>query len=334
MSKQIKAQRLGSDSKSLQQVHDEKVRRLVYDNNSEFVPPPGFNPLPLISADQAFILYHVCGPEQCPRHQDPGFCLLGAFKTPEEARKFAAEAHGDSKFAMYMSPSHCVWPLRVRHEDQANQEANIKLTDEVCALHEANIKQRAEDHKKNVDDQKTGQAGSSLATRITEGRQARAKNPECQQRLAKVQGQAKGWRPTHDKLIIGQTFAVIFVLDDIREATLRGEQLEEPLVAFLYAAEDVKSCADYAMYTASKTYQHCDLRVVAMYSWLFPTRITEDDIGEIKIANEKIQDIINTQRHTKQKLAEFEKFYDESQIYRDLPAPDLVKEPESHPENS
>jgi hypothetical protein len=322
---QSKSQRLSADDKSLDEIHDEKVRRLVYENNSEFVPPPGFNPLNLQSPDQAVIMYHVCGSDQRPRHVDPGFCLLGSFRDAKEASQFAGEHYANSQFSIYVSPSHCLWPIRNSQDDQMCQEANVKLIDELCALHESNIHERKMDHDKNVESQKTGDSMRSLPTRIREGRDLRSKNPEIQQTLDQISSleTKQAWRQTHDKIILGQTYAVIFILDDIREETLKGEQLEEPLVAFLYAAEDVKSCSDYAMYTASKVYKHCDLRVVAMYSWLFPTRITEDDISEIKVANEKIQDIINNQRFTKQKLKEFEQFYDESQIYRDLPSPDL-----------
>uniref|UniRef100_A0A6C0BNH0 Uncharacterized protein n=1 Tax=viral metagenome TaxID=1070528 RepID=A0A6C0BNH0_9ZZZZ len=325
----VKEIRLTDNSRSLQDLSEDKVRDLVYENNTEFVPPPGFNPLPVQNADQAFILYHVSHMEQRPRSRDPAFCLLGAFRDQAEAIKFAGEHYADSKFAVYGSPAHLAWPIRVKFEDQNDQKSNIEVADAIVKAHEAHVKKRQADHKRNVEERRTGTGGESIKAQLQKSREERVKDPVSQAKYnkwaeEKEDQESTTCRFTADKLILGQRFAVIIVLDDIRPATLRGEQEEEPLITFLFASDDAKVCADYGMYTASKIYKHCDLRVVAMYTWLFPTLITENEIGEIKIANERIQKIVNTQRDTDAKLAKFEEFYDENDLFTDLPAADLA----------
>lgn len=289
----------------------------IFDNNAEFVPPSGFNPLPARHSEQSVVLYHVCHEAQRPQHHLAGINILGLFPSTAAARDFVHQHHPEPTYSLFVSDTHTLFPIRVTHTNQVDHTSCGNLADEVIALHKDHIQARKHDFDQNVEDMKTGATGTSLFRQLKESRERRQFKT-----FDELQGSNEQLRG--DQTIAGQKYVVLITLDDIRPATLSCDQPEEPLISILYAG-DLEDCRKYAQYTASKVYQDCDIRVAAMYKWLFPSTVDQENVGEVLSANPRLEEIIHARRETQKKIQEFDEFYS----VVDIPEADLKQQ--SHP---
>jgi hypothetical protein len=280
---------------------EQKTRegREITRHQGGFTVPEGVAPPPLFS-DQNFFLYNIAHERQIPTSAKPAIRLLGAFETEAEAREMVPENPTASYF---VSPTHKFIPLL------SSMDASLEATvAEISELHGQLIIANDKDFEDMIENQRQGVSGKSVRsirkqserTRITRELDT-AHMKSCPQLTA-------------DRCVAGQTVAVITMLQDIRPASLRGEQPLEPLVAVLHVASTLEDASNYAKYTATKHYPRNVMFVVDMYKWLYPEHVDLDEIANVESSNEMVTEIAQKNRSKKSKIQEMKSQHPECVI--------------------
>jgi hypothetical protein len=295
--------------------------RDVHQFEGSFKVPDDIVPPPLI-AGQHVVLLNIAHERMSPISDKPAVRLLGLFHTEEEARAMVPAA---PSISYYVCPTHKFLPL-ISGLD-VSPEAT---TAAILKLHAEHIEANKKDFKATVDDQRTGDTGKSIRAIRTRSERTRAP------RTVQVSDSKPVAPLTADCQLLGQSFAVITMLHDIRPASLSGEAPLEPLIAVLHAAGSIEDARNYAKYTATNAYPNNDIIVVDMYKWLHLEHVDFSQVVE-EHANNKLDLMKKHRRITKQKISEVAKHSEciievDGKPKNDLPKPDAVIFHDAKPE--
>ena len=266
--------------------------REVTRQSSVFTPPDGLVPPPLHN-NQNFFLYNLAHEKQTPTCPKPGIRLLGVFETEAEAREMVPENPTASYF---ISPTHKFVPLVSSPESPVGTAIAT-----ISELHAKLIDDNNKDFEDMVEKQRTGVCGKSVLAIRKQSERTRIP------RTVQTENMRTCPQITGDQCLAGQNLAVITVLQDIRPASLSGEQPLEPLVAVLYVTTTLEDASNYSKYTAAKHYPNNNMYVVDMYKWLFPEDVNFEEIANVEFGNETLNDIAKGARSKKLKIEELEK---------------------------
>lgn len=327
--------RLDQDDPGLDALAANRSRRVEHLASDYGDPPPDVGVPPLRVPEQQHFLFNLCHRHQRPRHARPGFRLLGAFPSAEEAAAFRKEHYPDRlKEAVWCGTMHQLHPLLESMDRQQDMQLCVKHIDQIIALHQANLEKRKRDFDRNVEKAKTGIPGRSVE--LERKRQAEEGAADIKASEAKFNAQVKGLPKCSGAMsgaqaVAGQKYAVVAVLPDLRRRSMRGRAPLEPLFAVLFAADTVKECENYAKYRASRSkgYENFTFDVVQMYAWCFPEDVRSDDIEREVFGNEKLDRIMQARRRNEAKLREVEEWHaqmPELKATEKVVAPNLVRD--------
>jgi len=264
---------------------DMKTRN-VRVSREQYKVPDGVTPHPFRSESQSFALVNLCHVRQKPQSKYPGYRILGAFRTAEEAKRHQETAYPDKSMESFFVVPMCqVFPICTSAEKQIDPGYINSLKDELVNLHNKNAATTKEEHAKNIAEQKTGVGGRSVMAQKMKKRPAEGSVTATTQIDAVIRG---------SQTIHGQEFAVVTTLLDIRESTIDCN-LPEPLVAILFVSSEAE-CINYAKFTANRHVEDAVFDIVQMYSWLFPEHIDMSKIGKISYADEHLQNIVDARK--------------------------------------
>lgn len=283
-------------------------RRLV-DSKTEFIPPPGFTPLPLRDDNQQFILLNIAHQSHRPRSKFPGFRILGAFPDMESISAHVAQNFQNSDCSLFATPAHQLMSICSSTERQQDLEFNRRHIDELVQLHKEVADQRDLDFKRNVEEKKTGSVGQSLfakqsqAPRISEAAEKKFEDAMI--------GLKKTSTLTAASCLPKQNFAAVIFLSDIRQS--EEEILKEPLIAVLAVFSTEEDTINYAKYTASRNYPKCDINVIDLYAWCFPENIDVNQIKEV-YGNEQLNSIMQGRKENMEQSKRFATWCTENKV--------------------
>jgi len=304
------------ETPSLSDLAESKDRRVKI-LDSEFTTPQDVTAYPLRTPSQNTVMLNLTHKKQRPSSEQPGFRIIGVTASREEAVAFTEEHYKDSKETVFLSPLHQLVPICKSDEVQLDHEYAISAVNSIIKLHEKMVDDRNADFKKTVADQKTGGVGAGLGVTREKARRKREASSKVQIVSEQYKTRTANFAPVSgvlsaSKMISKQSFAVVIVMQDIRQRSLHGDIELEPLVAVLFVAENREEATKYAKYTAAKVYKDCVIDVIDMYAWMFPESVNEDDIATEEYGNEELSAIMKARKTNKQKITEFENWYEQN----------------------
>lgn len=323
---------LQDTDKSLSELATSGERRVTH-LNTDFETPDDVVPMPLRTAAQVYCLLNLCHKAQRPRHEQPGFRLLGSFPSHGHAAAFAAEAYPNPTETCVLIPMHQLVPICTSADSQLDFEYTKRVLDEIIREQERMVREQKQEFERTVDEQRLGTAGNSIHVLRERARRKREDSSNVQVRQEEFRKQAAELPSsfpvmTASKSVAGQRFAVIVILADIRGASLSGAQELEPLVAVLHCSETEEEAELYAKHTAKKVYKDCVVDVVSMYQWGFPETVKDDEILSEAFGNSELDSIMKTRRKTNKTVKEYDEWYQKSLTSREDSLVELDPAPE------
>lgn len=266
--------------------------RSVETEIATFRVPDDVVPPPLIG-DQHVVLLNIAHERMSPISDKPAVRIMGLFQTEEEARSMVPD---NAPISYYVCPTHKFLPL-ISGLDVSPEP----IVQDIVKLHTALLDANEIDFQDTVKEQRQGKTGNSvnsIRARSMRTRATRAVDlPEVPKIIAPL---------TANACLVGQNFAVVTVLTDIRPFSLSGEAPLEPLIAVLHASGSQEDARNYAKYTASKAYPKNNILVVDMYEWLHLEHADLKQITE-ECPNPTLDAIKKRRRVVKQQVEELKK---------------------------
>lgn len=258
---------------------DSKHRRLVK-MQTNFELPPGQEPLPLKNDDHAVNLLNISYQTHRPSSMFPAFRLLGSFPDVDTMKAHIKNYYDPSDCSLWYTFSHQLMPICLTHERQQDKAYCEARVADLIELYTKSHESSQQDFENNVEEGKTGTTGESLFAKerkrtehINEEKKQDA--PEHMRALPKVAPLSAA------SALMGQKFAVVIMLRDLRQEVIDLTFQPEPVIMVLEVFDNYEKAIFYAKHTGSKAYPICALDVIEMYNWIFPEHIDTDKLSEV-----------------------------------------------------
>jgi RNAse (barnase) inhibitor barstar len=270
---------------------------------AKFELPEGKKALPLHNEEHAVVLFHLAHQKHRPQHNFPGFRLLGAFPNVPLMREFISRHYDTERDAcsLWCSATHQLVPITISTSNQKNDDYCRRQVQTVLKLYEQAQKDADTEFKCKLDNKAPEEKHSSVYARQRASAQVERKPSAEMLQLPKTSVLSQS------VAIMGQKFAVVIVLRDIREAVLANISQPEPLFCCLDVFENLEDATFYAKYTASAQYPSNSIDIMDMYQWVFPENVDPDEIKEV-YANKKLDDIMAGRKDTTRNAKKYEEW--------------------------
>lgn len=259
------------ETKRRVEIHDDRERRTQ-------------TPLPnCFDESMTHVLVNYTHTDHRPRSAYPGIRILGFFHSEEEVRshvKNVLPASACSLFMLKTNELNVICTSTEKQQDTQYQKTTIQKT-----LHDYQeyVKARSKDFQDNIKKQSTGEVGHSII-KVDKVRKVPPKGiedfEETNQHLEKTEPLPQS------ACIAKQSFAVVIFINDISDKVI-----DEPLVCILNVFAHEGDAHQYIKQSASIQYPDCDIDIVDMYGWCFPSQIDTDKLKE-EYTNERLNDIM------------------------------------------
>lgn len=282
----------------------------------------GTSETPLLNEMHGLILLNITHQQQRPRHQYPGFRILGAFPNERALYHHVNQYYKGSYASLRMTPVHQLMTIcesDVLQDDPAHNKRQIEA---LVKIYSDAADARDVDFKKNVENGSTGSVGESIyKSRI-----------QC---IKTMEKKAEHYKSEHendgvDRLphnisasaqISDQRFAVVIILSDIRPVVIAGDGLPEPCVAILDVFSTEEHAMVYAKQTATNAYPKCDVDVVDMYVWHFPENIHPDKIKDV-YGHKRLNEVMEARKENSDLANDYQLWCKENDIEPTAPEVD------------
>lgn len=264
---------------------DEEGRRLVVRESRFMAPGPDSQRIPLRVPNQKYALVNIAHLQQRPMSKNPGFRILGAFDTREEAIAHARINFGESEPTVYVVEMHELMVMcqsTDRQQDRAFNEAHIN---EVCNASLREIQENKDEFLENVRMKRTGtlskDTSSSSSSSSSGASVVSSRVYLMNKRFAETTADAKITAPlSRAGMIANQDYAVVVIVDDDSREARKHLKPPEPLFSVLGVFKTEESANDYLKNTAAVTYPKCQITVIQMYEWGFPHNVDWESVPE------------------------------------------------------
>ena len=235
---------------------------------------------------------HIAGPAHSPKCPIPAFRILGLFDSEGSASRFVNTTAKNHNVNVFLVPTHNFCALTPSQTKQLDDDYLKTTINEILMVHEEMIQKSEKSFKQK--DLKQGESELVKNSRI------RQKHKEKLDQTSNSTGISIG--PLQSgSLPMGQTHAAIIYLPDLRTDV----DVVNPLIAVLFAGS-LKDCESYADSTAKKIYQNCNIDIVDMGQWIYPTLMDEAKLNR-KYDEETLTDIIRHKQEEDKKIADMDK---------------------------
>lgn len=283
-------------------------RRRLVKMQSKFELPAGKEALPLKNDEHVYCLLNLTYTGHRPLSPYPGFRILGCFPT-EAALRLHIEKYysGEQECSSWLTLSHQLMPICTTTEKQTNKVYSEAHVRKLADFYTKSCQDSDDDFKSNVEQGKTGSNGKSLYA-LEKKRNEQNKNDTPSPRMLEL---PKTPFLSSVNTIMGQNFAVVVVLRDLRPEVVNLTLQAEPVIAILDVFSTLEDAIFYAKYTASKAYPLCSIDTVDLYQWIFPEHVDTDSVPEV-YANEDLEHIMAGRKDSIANCAKYEKYCEET----------------------
>jgi len=266
-------------------------------------PKPEENKYGFTSFDdpaQRYVVVNFAHRDQRPKKDRPGFRLLGAFQTPEEADAYIARAApllvGCNMWRMEIQKWMMICKTMARQQDGMYTSGKIELLKQLYSQDKA---KRDADFAKNRENRQMGQTDLSMEKQKAAAH--KRKNRKVSSRIKALRAIAKekrkgGMRADSDlneKTFSGtndvpsnllqrkQDYVVASFMKDVSKNTLLGLDDPEPccIIWRFFATYDM--AVEWMKGIGARYIRDYDTEVVDNYEWLFPEDVDREKIQEM-----------------------------------------------------
>lgn len=238
-------------------------------------PPAGQGQV--INPRHKYWLVTLCHHRQNPHYDKPGFRIVAAFAEQSAISEYLQRHDISHMGNIYCVGAHEFVPIRVNATDQLDHVSNQKIIDELLKLHSQRLTREHKRFEENKANRQVGEMGASVDAQMNRMEINQQNNEQYQKDISTWQEEMKKLGRTNaamssNMLLLGQRYAVVIRLPDIRPNVIDGKQAPEPLFALLYVGDTPEACTQYISSLAEHVFQHCDFSIVQTGKYLYPQK--------------------------------------------------------------